>query len=327
MTDQHAGIERLSAKQEQRKQRRQSGPTRFLPPPDNPMAVARLFAEVCCTHDQVLTLRYWCGSWWTWRTTHWLDVEERTIRALLYRFAEHALYTGSDGFPKEWKPTRHKVRDLIEALGSLVILSDEFRQPCWLDHRVTGPIVAVQNGLLDITTRTLHPHTPLYFGHVSVPFPYQADAPRPEHFLTFLDGLWPQDPEAIDTLGEWFGYIIGGRTNLHKILLMIGPTRSGKGAIARALTQLIGGANTCSPTLNSIGSEFGLAPLIGKGLAVIADARFNGRDASTVVERLLSISGEDAQTINRKYREAWTGRLASMSSATSCRNCRMPLTH
>jgi putative DNA primase/helicase len=238
-------------------------------------------------------------------------VEERTIRALLYRFAEHAFYIGSDGEPKEWKPTRHKIRDLLEALASLVILSDELRQPCWLDHRVTGPIVAVQNGLLDITSRNLHPHTPLYFGHVSVPFPYQPEAPPPVRFLYFLDELWPQDPEAIDALGEWFGYIVGGRTNLHKILLMIGPTRSGKGAIARVLTQLVGSGNTCSPTLNSLGSEFGLAPLIGKGLAVIADARFNGRDASTVVERLLSISGEDAQTINRKYREAWTGPLGT----------------
>jgi putative DNA primase/helicase len=78
-----------------------------------------------------------------------------------------------------------------------------------------------------------------------------------------------------------------------------------------SVEQLIGAGNACSPTLNSLGSEFSLSPLIGKGLAVIADARFNGKNGSTVVERLLSISGEDAQTINRKYREAWTGRLST----------------
>jgi putative DNA primase/helicase len=60
-----------------------------------------------------------------------------------------------------------------------------------------------------------------------------------------------------------------------------------------------------------LGSEFGLAPLIGKTLAVISDARFAGRDASVVVERLLSISGEDLLTVNRKYREQWTGKLPS----------------
>ena len=44
-------------------------------------------------------------------------------------------------------------------------------------------------------------------------------------------------------LGEWFGYVISGRLDLHKILLMVGPTRGGKGMIARILSALIGHAN------------------------------------------------------------------------------------
>jgi len=90
---------------------------------------------------------------------------------------------------------------------------------------------------------------------------------------------------------------------------MIGPTRGGKGVIARMLSALLGRQNVAGPTLNSLAGEFGLAPLIGKPLAVISDARFAGRDSSIVVERLLSISGEDTLTINRKYRDQWTGKL------------------
>jgi P4 family phage/plasmid primase-like protien len=112
-------------------------------------------------------------------------------------------------------------------------------------------------------------------------------------------------------LAEWFGYVISGRLDLHKILLMVGPTRGGKGAIARILTALVGRANVAGPTLNSLGGEFGLAPLIGKSLAVISDARFVGKNSNIVVERLLSISGEDCLTVNRKYREQWTGKLPS----------------
>jgi len=110
-------------------------------------------------------------------------------------------------------------------------------------------------------------------------------------------------------LGEWFGYVLSGRTDLHKILLMVGPTRGGKGVIARILTALIGRKNCAGPTLNSLSGEFGLAPLIGKPLAVISDARFAGKDASVVVERLLSIGGEDTLTVNRKYRDQWTCKL------------------
>jgi putative DNA primase/helicase len=60
------------------------------------------------------------------------------------------------------------------------------------------------------------------------------------------------------------------------------------------------------------GSDFGLAPLIDKPLALVSDARLSDkRDSSIVVERLLSISGEDTITINRKYKDHWTGRLPS----------------
>jgi putative DNA primase/helicase len=59
-----------------------------------------------------------------------------------------------------------------------------------------------------------------------------------------------------------------------------------------------------------LAENFGLAPLIGKRAAIISDARLGGRaDQHIIAERLLSISGEDRITIDRKYREPWTGRL------------------
>ena len=144
---------------------------------------------------------------------------------------------------------------------------------------------------------------------LSVPFAYDPDAPPPHKWLAFLDELWPQEPDAIDVLGEWFGYVVSGRLDLHKILLTVGPTRGGKGVIARVLSAMIGKRNVCGPTLNSLGGDFGLAPLIGKSLAVISDARFVGKNSNVVVERLLSISGEDTLTVNIKYREQWNGKL------------------
>ena len=52
-------------------------------------------------------------------------------------------------------------------------------------------------------------------------------------------------------------------------------------------------------------------PLIDKRAAIISDARLGGQvDGNAVAERLLSISGEDAQTIDVKYGAHWSGRLA-----------------
>jgi putative DNA primase/helicase len=73
---------------------------------------------------------------------------------------------------------------------------------------------------------------------------------------------------------------------------------------------MLGRQNVCNPTLAGVSQNFGLAPLIGKPLALISDARLSGRaDVHVVAERLLSISGEDGQTVDRKHMPAWTGTL------------------
>jgi putative DNA primase/helicase len=111
-------------------------------------------------------------------------------------------------------------------------------------------------------------------------------------------------------LQEIVGYLLAGGTSLQKMFLVVGPKRGGKGTIGRVLTGLLGHHNIVGPTLSSLATNFGLSPLIGKPLALVADARLSSRTEShLIVERLLSISGEDSLTIDRKHQEPWTGRL------------------
>jgi putative DNA primase/helicase len=89
----------------------------LLPPPTSPMAVARAFVEDRCTHKDGLTLGHWRGTFWQWKTSHWVEVEDRTVRSQLYGFIENATYD-ADGTPMPWLPTRRKIGDLLEALAS-----------------------------------------------------------------------------------------------------------------------------------------------------------------------------------------------------------------
>ena len=128
--------------------------------------------------------------------------------------------------------------------------------------------------------------------------------------MRFLASLWPEDPASIDALQDLFGYCLGSDTNQQKIFLIVGPKRGGKGMIASILARLVGRDNCVAPTLASLGMNFGLAPLINKSVAIIGDARLGGRaDQHAIAERLLSISGQDALTIDRKFLPGWTGRL------------------
>jgi putative DNA primase/helicase len=154
------------------------------------------------------------------------------------------------------------------------------------------------------------PATPRFFSPNCLDFDFAAGAPEPHEWRKFLGQLWPNDPDSIGTLQEWFGLCLAPDTTQQKILTLIGPKRSGKGTIARVLRALVGSSNVAGPTLSGLGAHFGLWPLLGKTVAIISDARLSGRtDAATVVERLLSISGEDALTIDRKNLSPVTAQL------------------
>jgi putative DNA primase/helicase len=288
--------------------------TDLLPAPADPMAVARRILPFWTSAGH-RTLRNWRGVWMRWEQTHWAEVDDKEIRSAVYQRVERATYihmTAKGPETRKWAPTKRKVADLMEATAMIVLLPATVDAPAWLTAAPgtpQGPMVACANGLLHVGTRELHPLDPQFFNLVSVPFACDQAAPEPKRWLKFLESAWPDDAASIEVLQEFFGYVLSGRTDLHKILLIIGPTRSGKGTIARTLTQLIGKANVAGPTLASLTTNFGLAPLLGKPLALVSDARLGGRENHQVVERLLTISGEDTIDVDRKYREPWTGRL------------------
>jgi putative DNA primase/helicase len=76
------------------------------------------------------------------------------------------------------------------------------------------------------------------------------------------------------------------------------------------LQALVGPANVTGPTLSSLATNFGLSALLGRSVAIVSDARLSGRaDTAVITERLLSISGEDALLVDRKFRDALTAKL------------------
>jgi putative DNA primase/helicase len=270
------------------------------------MEVARRLVEERYIEGRAELLHHWRDGWWHWEGPRWVELEPRAIAAEAYRFTEHAV----DVEGKEWAPNRRKVADTLDALAAITHLGAHVEMPAWLDGRDNaGPIVSCANGLLHVPTQKLLPHDPRFFNATSVPFDYDPKADPPARWLAFLGELWPDDAASLSCLAEWFGYVLSGRLDLHKILLLVGPTRAGKGVIARVLIALVGRELAAGPTLASLNGDFGLAPLIGKSIAVVSDARLNGRGQHILVERLLSISGEDTLTVNRKYREQWTGKL------------------
>jgi P4 family phage/plasmid primase-like protien len=221
--------------------------------------------------------------------------------------------------PKSRKVTRNLLANVVEVIQSLTIIPNRSELPLWIDGQPAPcpppeECLVTESGILHVPSLAtekslLIDPTPCLFTTNSVDYGFdpQAECPR---WLAFLSDLWPADSDEICTLQEIFGYLLLPDTSLQKMFLLIGPKRSGKGTIARVMRAVVGPDNVCAPVLGSLQGDFGLQPLLGKTVALVGDARLSGRsDAAVIVERLLSITGEDPQTVGRKHMPSVTTQL------------------
>jgi putative DNA primase/helicase len=268
-----------------------------LSSPLEPMRVAR---EVLALLPRPLS--WWRGAYYEHHGRHWAETSDDAIRKAIYLITENATYTGRDsnGDPavKRWAPNAAKVSNVHDALSRGVTQIEGEAVTC----------MAMENGVLDPITREMAPHGPDRFNLSYLPFGYDPGAACPE-WLAFLESSLPGDGQAHETLAEWFGYVLSGRTDLHKIGVLVGPPRCGKGTISRVLKAMVGQDGWAAPTLSRLGSEFGLASLIGKSLAVMGDVRWTSKHVIDAVPIMLGVSGEDGFTVSRKHVTDWIGKL------------------
>jgi P4 family phage/plasmid primase-like protien len=305
-------------------------PVKVLYSIDDPCRLAVLFVGANLIENVCRYLR--CNeSWYLFAGTKWESISEEELRATVTRFvqseverdAAERLEIFNAGHEDNEKPPRAKpvrknlISDVLSHITARTIIPSDTPIPCWLGAAPDGfdprVIVPFSNGILNLKKLTdgqsgyLIASTPRYFCLNVLPYQFDVHAMPPLEWLKFMKDLWPNDDDSISCLQEWLGLLLVPDIRFGKILLIVGPRRSGKGTILRIIRALIGETNVAAPTLGSLSTNFGLWPLIGKLAALIGDARLSGQtDTSTIVERLLQISGEDGVTVDRKNQSAVT---------------------
>jgi len=289
---------------------------------DDPIRLASVFLQQH-THPDGNRLRFWQGDWYSWNGSRYVNTDDEEVKGDLWTAIGQEFdalcqvgQPGSNLVAK--KVTVDLVNNVRGALKSMTLVKGTVTQPSWLgtSHKLPADeVLAGTNGIVHVPsviagTGTVTAATPAFFNSMALDYEINLSAPSPTNWLQFLNELWPTDKESIQALQEWFGYCLLPNTSLQKMLFLLGPPRSGKGTIARVLRSLIGHDNVAGPTLGSLTTQFGLWPLIGKALAIISDARLSARaDQGAMVELILTITGEDALTIDRKNRQPVTMKL------------------
>ncbi len=172
------------------------------------------------------------------------------------------------------------------------------------------PVVVFQNGVLDLATGLVEPHSQSYYTTNILPYDYDnfATAPTWQRFLSeILDG----DVELIKLLQEWLGYMIAPTYQYHKIMLLLGVRRGGKSIIGEIMHALVGSNNYTGTSLDSFAEDDALEAMQSKTVAFSGDtAKDTSRGmANKVIERLKKISGGDMVDFKRKFKKRGNCRL------------------
>jgi len=275
-----------------------------LPSPSNPMGVARQLVEAFRV-AQGLSVTWYQGDFYRWKGTHWEQWDNDEVKGWLYRATEHATYAarGKDGAVKQvpWDPTRPKIANLMSALAKGVLQRT--------DEPVDGQgTIAFTNTTLNLHNRELIPHTPEHFNMFSLPYAYDKNAKCPR-WIKFLEETFGKDSEQIKLIAQMFGYILSGRTDKQVLFYILGEGGTGKGTIARVLRAMVGKRDSVSLEFDELTDRFGTESLINTSLAVVGEPDWSSRQINKVIDRVFSITGEDAPAARRKNLKAWKGEL------------------
>jgi len=232
------------------------------------------------------------------------------LRGQLYDFLDGKSYLQTDGRGNEkvvpYASSRSKVNDIIDAFNRWSPVYGD--PPQWLeDTNLPGPadLISFNNGLLDVRAYidgriVLYDPDPRMFSINRCPFDFNEDT-RSEFIESYLLDTYDGDQKAVDLIAEWTGYCMTSDLSYEKMLLIYGEPRSGKSTILDMVAHTIGESLRGASKLMAIGSQFGLAPLIGKYLCTFGDVRNPSSEMlGRAMETMLQIVGGDPMYVDVK---------------------------
>ena len=133
-------------------------------------------------------------------------------------------------------------------------------------------LLVVRNGVLDLNTLELQPHTPRRYCLSQIPVVYDVQADCPE-FNKWVETTL--EPKYHRVLQQWFGFMIMPGYSYKKALILLGPRHTGKTVLTHIMIAFIGEDNARMKNIQSICHRFGAFDLFG-AMANICDEQPGG---------------------------------------------------
>lgn len=232
-----------------------------------------------------------------------LDYFAKDPGGLLHVFLEGVYKPTGEAFIKG------SVKHLLEAWGIADTWNSRTANEVAEFIRVDAPallevpprdIINVQNGLLNVITLTLEPHSPTFFSCLQLPVQYdpQASCPAWDKFVT---GTFPDDSGQV--AWEIVARLMTTDGSIQKVVLLLGEGANGKSTFLAAVLAFLGKYNCSSVALQKLEADrFSVARLVGKMANICADLPSSHLATTSMFKAL---TGRDSINAERKYRDSF----------------------
>lgn len=176
------------------------------------------------------------GMVYIYNGTHWEPKEELDIKG----FVERTMDPG----PSETH--RKEFLSLIKA--------NNLKPNSWLQESTEG-FINLTNGVYNIGTEEMHPHSKKFGFRYLLPYSYDKDAKCPR-FEKFLDEITVGRDDMKQVILEFMGYALAnGACLAEKALILYGSGANGKSTFLDVLKGLAGSDNYSSLSLTALGND------------------------------------------------------------------------
>ena len=148
--------------------------------------------------------------------------------------------------------------------------------------------IVCKNGILNLTTMELKPHTPLSYNTVYIDYNYIQDAPYSHIIDGFFNQISSREADKKQLLYEIIGYCLIRKNIFEKFFICYGEGSTGKSTYLKMIKNLIGARNSSFISLSNLEETYMPAQLFGKLVNIGDDIAYKGLKETDVLKKLVT---------------------------------------
>lgn len=223
-------------------------------------------------------------KYYAYKNGVYISIDEKEVRAIIR---------------SRLLPRETKMRDIIDAEGQWQLLINKKVG----DLNPDAYILNLKNGLYNVRTGELKPHTHEFLSTIRLDVNYDSEADCPV-FKKYLNDAMQGNIEQISLIQEILGYCLIPVTVAQKCFVLVGQGGAGKSVLLNVLNEiLLGKDNVSNVSWQSLNERFKPALLFGKLANIFSDLPTKNIDDNGIFKALV---GEDSIAIENKHKDGFS---------------------